>query len=240
MVDFRRKLAQDGISTTKKGIIATTPRAAKRSTCTKKRPLRTAEGKLPSENSALPGRAPELAAPRRDRQPPAGELVNFFADFPLNVLRQGGGGVIEAAHHLVGRRGPVVEETATLVPDEGAVARIQPVTQLEQRHLAGRLPDEEVEKVVVKPAPARSSVVRDPVNFFEHLGSLTLEGVSGFVHLVGKSPHPVADLVTASTLRRPARSGKEGHAIQARRGMTKGNCLKSRLYIGSNLALTKE
>src|SRR5579859_1060422 len=56
-----------------------------------------------------------------------------------------------------------MEKTAVLVPDERALARADAVAKLERRHLpARRLPYEQVEIVVVEPAPERTWLVGDP------------------------------------------------------------------------------
>jgi hypothetical protein len=59
-----------------------------------------------------------------------------------------------------------MEEAAALVPDHGALGRVRPVTELEQRHLAVGLPDEQVEIVVVEPASARGRVVGNSEDLF--------------------------------------------------------------------------
>src|SRR4029077_13796385 len=102
----------------KKGIIATTPRAAKSRTCRKTRIVRTALGKTsPEKESALPGRPAELPPARSHGQAPAGELVDLLADLAPDVLGQRGRRVIELRHHLVGRRRDVVKKSPLLVPD---------------------------------------------------------------------------------------------------------------------------
>src|SRR5258708_1820152 len=228
----------------KKGIIATTHRAAKSRTCRKTRIVRTALGRTsPEKESALPGRAAELPPARSHGQAPAGELVDLFPDLAADVLGQRSGRVVKSRNHLVGRRRAVVKKSTTLVPDERPVARIHPVAELEQRHLLLGRPDEKVEKIVVKPTPVGRWVVGDPVNLFEHIGSLTEGTPSRFACPVGKRRQSVAGAAITlfgSTVRRPARSGNEGHAIQRQPGVTKGNCGNTGRIQGLKLALTKE
>src|SRR5207247_2059848 len=139
----RSAISENGRSGQKKEIIATTPRAAKSSTCRKLRRDRTAEGKLPSEETlALPGGPSELPAPRRHGQAPAGELVDLLPDLAADVLRERGCSIVETRHHVVRRRRPVVKKATALVPDQRPVARIHPVAQLEQGDLACGLPDD--------------------------------------------------------------------------------------------------
>src|SRR5260221_427783 len=226
----------------KKGIIATTHRAAKSRTCRKTRIVRTALGRTsPEKESALPGRAAELPPARSHGQAPAGELVDLFADVAADVLGQRSGRVVKSRNHLVGRRRAVVKKSTTLVPDERPVARIHPVAELEQRHLLLGRPDEKVEKIVVKPTPVGRWVVGDPVNLFEHIGSLT-EGTPSSSRPVGKRRQSVAGAAITrfgSAVRRPARSGIERHAIQVPPGVTKGNSGKYRPAYRVE-ALTKE
>src|SRR5258708_12356387 len=124
---------------------------------------RPAEGKLPSEETLpLPGRAAELLAARGYRQAPAGELVDLLPDLAADVLGQRGRSIVEAGHHVLRGGRAVVKKATALVPDQRPVAGIDPVTELEQRHLALGLPDEQVEKVVVEPAPACRRAVPAP------------------------------------------------------------------------------
>src|SRR5262249_54238688 len=121
------------------------------------------------------------------------------------------------------------------------VARVDAVAELEQRHLLARLPDEEVEVLVVEPAPARRRVVRDPENFFQHLRSLTEGAVMGFDSLVRRilsSSRDERDIgCRGSTLGRSARSWDMAHTIQGRPSVPKGGIWAAS---GSSLALTKE
>src|SRR5690606_31651334 len=92
---------------------------------------------------ALPVGPSEALSPGRHRDAPTGEFVHFFPDLAPDVLRQLGRGVLEARKHLLRCGRPVMEEAAARVPNEGALARVDAVTQLEQRYLPLRLPDEE-------------------------------------------------------------------------------------------------
>ena len=65
---------------------------------------------------------------------------------------------------------PVVEKAACLVPYECALGGVRTVTELEQSHFAARLPDEQVEELVVEPAPLRRWVVGNTQDFFQHGG----------------------------------------------------------------------
>src|SRR5882762_2731328 len=248
------RLEQDGTwqRKTTKGRTATKPRAA-----TSRKVLPSARNARPAEDSfplkkppvddrrrvslALPGGAPELPAPRGHRDAAAGKLVDLLPDLGPDVLRQRGRRIIEACHHLVGRRGTVVKKATTLVPHQRAVARVDAVAELKQRHLVVRLPDEEVEVLVVKPAPARWGVVSDPVDFFQHLGSLaggTMIGFDALVRLILSSSRDGRDIgCSGSTLRRSARSWGIAYAIQVRPAVPKGGTWAAS---GSNLALTKE
>src|SRR5918992_2867947 len=116
---------------------------------------------------ALPGRAAEALAPRHHGEAAAGELVHLLADLGADVGGQRGGGVLEQRNDIP-RCGTVVEKATRLVPDQGALARVAPVAELEQGHFTARLPDEEVEIFVVEPAPLRWRVVGYAFDFFQH------------------------------------------------------------------------
>src|SRR5438874_10215964 len=165
---------------TKKGRTATKPGAATSSKVVPSaRNARPAEDSFPLKERpvddrrrvslALPGGAAELAPARGHGDAAAGKLVDLLPDLGPDIFRQRRCRIVEARHHLVGRRRAVVKKAATLVPHQRAVARVDAVAELEERHLVARLPDEEVEVLVVEPAPARGWVIRDPVNFFQHL-----------------------------------------------------------------------
>src|SRR3954462_446312 len=96
------------------------------------------------------------------------ELVNFAAYFPADVFGQRIGGVFEADDPFFLRHRAVVEETALPVPDQRTVARVRPVAELKQGELALRLPDEQIEVIVVEPAPLRGWVVGDSDDFLKH------------------------------------------------------------------------
>jgi len=123
----------------------------------------------------LPGRAAEALAPRGHRLAGAGELVHFLADLLPDVVRQRGRSVLEARDHVLALR-PVVEEPARLVPHQRTLHRIGAVTELEQRDLTAGLPHEEVEEIVVEPAPLGRWVVGNTEDLFQH-GGFELVGI---------------------------------------------------------------
>src|SRR5690349_10178659 len=222
---------------TTKGRTATKPRAA-----TSRKVLPSARNARPAEDSfplkkrpvdecrrlslALPGGATELLATRGHGDTTAGELVDLLPDLGADIFGQLRRRIIEARHHLVRCRRTVVKKPAALVPHQRAVARVDAVTQLKQRDFAFRLPDEQIEELVVKPAPARRGVVCHPENFFQHVRSLTVGAMLGFDPLVRRilsSSRDDRDIATSgSTLRRSARSWDMAHTIQPRPSVPKG------------------
>src|SRR5262245_40394503 len=105
---------------------------------------------------ALPGRPAEFLAARDHAA--AGELVHLLPDAGAQVLGQRGGGIFEQQND-VPRCGTIVEETALAVPDQRAFAGVPAIAELEQGDLAVRLPDEQIEVLVVEPAALGGRVV---------------------------------------------------------------------------------
>ena len=113
----------------------------------------------------------------------------------------------------VPRCGAVVEEAALAVPDQRALAGVAAVAQLEQRDLALRLPDEEIEVLVVEPAALGGRVVRDPVDFFQHVNDWTtlasrVLSSNHDRHVNLFSPQPLDGLLATHILRRKKKGGK--------------------------------
>src|SRR5207248_3577367 len=117
---------------------ASTPRAATSFSVTRSaRNARQAEvsyplEKLPVDDSrlaslALPCGAAEALAPRGHGDAPAGELVDLFPDLRADILGQRRRRIVEARHHVIGRRRTVVEEAAPLVPDQRPITRVDSV-----------------------------------------------------------------------------------------------------------------
>jgi hypothetical protein len=61
-----------------------------------------------------------------------------------------------------------VEEAALAVPDQGPLAGVAAIAELEQGDIALRLPDEQIEVLVVEPAALGGRVVGDPGDLFQH------------------------------------------------------------------------
>src|SRR5207302_641794 len=121
-------------------------------------------------------RALEALAPGLHRQAPAGEFVHFFSYVAAQFLRKSGRCVFKARKHFLRRRRAVLEKTAFLVPHQGALCCILAIAELDQRQLGVGLPHEQIEIIVVKPAPPGRRVVGHSENFFQHRGvnSLTM------------------------------------------------------------------
>src|SRR5712692_6029937 len=80
------------------------------------------------------------------------------------------GNALEARDDRIGlERAAIVEIAAARAPHQGPLAGIDAVAELERSQLAGRLPHEQVEIIVVEPAPlARGVVLQYAQNLSQH------------------------------------------------------------------------
>src|SRR5262249_49185002 len=114
---------------------------------------------------ALPGCAAEPLAARRCRVLVLDELAHARGHRDADFVGESARGGVEARHEgraLPGARClcPVEVEPAVLVPHQGLLARIDAVAELELHQLSGPgLPYEQIEIVVVEPAPVHARLV---------------------------------------------------------------------------------
>jgi len=106
-----------------------------------------------------------------------------------DLLRQGWRRSLEARSDRLQRlrlagREAVVEKAALVLPDEGSLIGGDSIAELEARELAGqRLPDEQVEIVVVEPAAPGRRFVGKAYDLVQHGAISTMDAATGSVSL---------------------------------------------------------